>query len=49
VVTRETKIYVKNRANLIYAKLRSIICIFKATEYVYLWTAVVQHWLMFQS
>jgi len=32
VVTRETQMYVKNRANVIYAKLRSIINVFKPTE-----------------
>ena len=32
VVTRETKMYVKNRANVIYSKLRSIISVSKPTE-----------------
>jgi len=32
VVTRETQMYVKNRANIIYAKLRSIINVSKPTE-----------------
>ena len=53
MVTRETQMYVKNRANLIYAKFVSIISVSKPTEVfvpigLVLTATVVQHWLMFQ-